>query len=140
MTTWVTGCWALRSASLSTSSRQAAEKFGEAQRQIRTYHGDPIATLDKAVELDPKFAMAWITRAIVLAQLTDRLYADEIQRSLTAAAASPMSSPRRSCVPSGGSSRSRCSICRPSRTWNANSRSAVPTWARAAMRARPARR
>jgi tetratricopeptide (TPR) repeat protein len=76
--------------SLSTSSRQAAEKFGEAQRQIRTYHGDPIATLDKAVELDPKFAMAWITRAIVLAQLTDRLYADEIQRSLTAAAASPM--------------------------------------------------
>jgi len=76
--------------SLSTSSRQAAEKFGEAQRQIRTYHSDPIATLDKAVEFDPKFAMAWITRAVVLAQLTDRLYADEIQRSLTAAAASPM--------------------------------------------------
>jgi len=75
---------------LSTSSRQAAETFGEALRQIRTYHGDPIATLDRALDLDPQFSLAWTTRAVVLAQLTDRLYADEVARSLRAAAASPM--------------------------------------------------
>jgi tetratricopeptide (TPR) repeat protein len=75
---------------ISTASSKAAERFGEAMRQIRTYHGDPIATLDQTVEHDPQFGLAWTTRAIVLAQLTDRLYADEIQRSLRMAAQSRM--------------------------------------------------
>jgi tetratricopeptide (TPR) repeat protein len=72
---------------LSTSSRPAAGKFDEALRQIRTYHGDPIATLDAALEQDAEFGLAWITRAIVLAQMTDRLFADEVTRSLRAARA-----------------------------------------------------
>jgi tetratricopeptide (TPR) repeat protein len=75
---------------ISASSPLAAGKFNEALRQIRTYHGDPIATLDQALEHDPKFGLAWTTRAIVLAQLTDRLYADEIQRSLRAATQTKM--------------------------------------------------
>jgi tetratricopeptide (TPR) repeat protein len=72
---------------LATSSRPAAETFNDALRQIRLYHGDPIATLDAALEHDPQFGLAWITRAIVLAQITDRMFADEVARSLRAAGA-----------------------------------------------------
>lgn len=70
---------------LSTDSRAAADTFNEALLQIRTFHGDPIATLDGALAHDPKFGLAWITRAIVLAQLTDRAFAPEMIRSLEAA-------------------------------------------------------
>ena len=72
---------------LSTSSRPAADRFNVALRLIRTYHGDPIATLDAAIEHDPQFGLAWITRAVLLAQMTDRLFAEEVTRSLRAAAA-----------------------------------------------------
>jgi tetratricopeptide (TPR) repeat protein len=75
---------------ISASSRQAGEIFNEALRQIRTYHGDPIATLDRVLEHDPQFGLAWITRAVVLAQLTDRMYADEIHRSLRSASQAKM--------------------------------------------------
>ena len=75
---------------VSTSSRAALTKFDEALRQIRTFHGDPIATLDAALEHDPHFALASITRAIVLAQVTDAMFADEITRSLRAAASGNM--------------------------------------------------
>ena len=81
---------------ISASSPQAAGIFNEALRQIRTYHGDPIATLDRALEHDPQFGLAWITRAVVLAQLTDRMYADEIHRSLSAASKSKMNDRERS--------------------------------------------
>ncbi len=72
--------------SVSTRSTEALAKFDEALRQIRTYHGDPIATLDAAVEADPGFALAWATRATVLAQITDKQFVSEIARSLKAAA------------------------------------------------------
>jgi len=75
---------------VSTSSRAALAKFDEALRQIRTFHGDPIATLDAALEHDPQFALANVTRAIVLAQVTDAMFADEITRSLRAAASGNM--------------------------------------------------
>jgi tetratricopeptide (TPR) repeat protein len=75
---------------VSTSSQKALDAFNEALRQIRTYHGDPIATLDRALEHDPAFALAWTTRAVVLAQLTDRMYADEIAGSLRAASVARM--------------------------------------------------
>jgi tetratricopeptide (TPR) repeat protein len=72
---------------LSTNSTGAQEKFNAALRQIRTYHGDPIATLDAALEHDPEFGLAWITRAIVLAQVTDAMFGDEVRRSIRAATA-----------------------------------------------------
>ncbi|MDP3740515.1 MAG: tetratricopeptide repeat protein [Hyphomonadaceae bacterium] len=75
---------------VSTSSRAALAKFDQALRQIRTYHGDPIATLDAALEHDPQFALANVTRAMVLAQVTDAMFADEVQRSLRAAAPGAM--------------------------------------------------
>ncbi len=75
---------------LSTRSHAAAAKFDEALKQIRLYHGDPIATLDAALEHDSEFGLAWITRAIVLAQITDRMFADEVTRSLRAAAECPL--------------------------------------------------
>ncbi len=81
MLTDIYGC------ALSTPSRAAAEKFNEALRLIRTYHGDPVAALDAALDHDPEFSLAWITRAALLAQMTDRLFAAEITRSLRAAAA-----------------------------------------------------
>ncbi len=72
---------------LSTQSRDAQEKFNAAAREIRTFHGDPIATLDAALAHDPKFGLAWTTRAVVLAQLTDRLFMPEVARSISEAAA-----------------------------------------------------
>lgn len=72
---------------LTSRSQAARDAFNLALRQIRTYHGDPIATLDAALAADPDFGLAWITRAIVLAQITDRMFEDEITRSLRAAAA-----------------------------------------------------
>lgn len=74
-------------APLSTRSRTAQETFDTALRQIRTYHGDPVATLDAALAEDPEFGLAWITRAVVLAQVTDLMFADEVRRSLRAASA-----------------------------------------------------
>lgn len=74
-------------AAVSTRSRTAQETFDTALRQIRTYHGDPIATLDAALADDPEFGLAWITRAVVLAQVTDLMFADDVQRSLRAASA-----------------------------------------------------
>jgi tetratricopeptide (TPR) repeat protein len=71
---------------VSTSSRQALAKFDQALFEIRTYHGDPVATLDSALDSDPAFSLAWTTRAIVLGQITDRMFAEEIARSLRAAA------------------------------------------------------
>jgi len=72
---------------LSTGSQAAQARFNDALREIRTFHGDPIATLDAALEHDPDFGLAWITRAIVLAQITDRMFDTEVQRSLRAASA-----------------------------------------------------
>lgn len=72
---------------LSTGSPTAQARFNDALREIRTFHGDPIATLDAALEHDPDFGLAWITRAIVLAQITDRMFDTEVQRSLRAASA-----------------------------------------------------
>ncbi len=71
---------------VSTPSRQAMAKFDQALFEIRTYHGDPIATLDSALDADPAFSLAWATRAIVLGQITDRQFAPEVERSLKAAA------------------------------------------------------
>lgn len=72
---------------LSTGSHEAQEHFDRALKLIRTYHGDPIAPLDAALDADPQFGLAWITRAILLAQTTDRLYLDEVRRCLRAAEA-----------------------------------------------------
>jgi tetratricopeptide (TPR) repeat protein len=72
---------------LSTKSREAQDRFNDALRQIRTYHGDPIATLDAALAADPDFGLAWITRGIVLAQVTDKMFEEEVTRSLRAASA-----------------------------------------------------
>ncbi len=70
---------------VSTRSHEALQHFNTALPLIRTFHGDPIAPLDRSLEADPQFGLAWITRAILLAQTTDRLYLDEVRRSLRAA-------------------------------------------------------
>jgi len=72
---------------LSTRSREAQDNFNQALRLVRTYHGDPIAPLDASIDADPQFGLAWITRAVLLGQTTDRLYLDEVRRSLRAAEA-----------------------------------------------------
>jgi tetratricopeptide (TPR) repeat protein len=81
---------------ISTASHPAAEKFDVLLRQYRTYHGDPIATLDAALDHDRGFGLAWITRAVILAQATDKAYAGEVKRSLDAAAKSKMDDRERS--------------------------------------------
>jgi tetratricopeptide (TPR) repeat protein len=72
---------------VSTASKAALAKFDEACEQIRLYRGDPIGTLDAALEDDPDFAMAWAARAGVLVQQTDAAFAEEIEKSLRAGGA-----------------------------------------------------
>ena len=72
---------------VSTGSHEALQHFNNALPLIRTFHGDPIAPLDRSLEADPQFGLARITRAILMAQTTDRLYLDEVRRSLRAAEA-----------------------------------------------------
>lgn len=73
---------------LSTRSRSAVDKYDQALEQIRLYRGDPIATLDAAIEEDPNFTMAWAARAGLLVQQTDKIYLEEVDRSLKAGMAS----------------------------------------------------
>jgi tetratricopeptide (TPR) repeat protein len=76
---------------ISTRSGEAADAFNIALEQIRLFHGDPIASLDAAIAADPQFGLAWATRAGLLAQAVDKLYAGEIARSLKGASAAQFS-------------------------------------------------
>ncbi|NWG52348.1 MAG: tetratricopeptide repeat protein [Hydrogenophilaceae bacterium] len=72
---------------VSTKSQAALDRFNDALELVRLYRGDPIAALDAAIAEDGAFVNAWAVRAGVLAQQTDKLYADEVERSLRAGAA-----------------------------------------------------
>lgn len=72
---------------VSTASRQALEHFNQACELIRLYRGDPIAALDAALEQDEQMSIAWAVRAALLAQTTDKMFAEEVRRSLRAAKA-----------------------------------------------------
>ncbi len=73
---------------VSTSSAAALAHFEDATRAMRLYRGDPVGDLDAALALDPEFTLAWAVRAGLLAQQTDHAFADEVDRSLRAGAAS----------------------------------------------------
>lgn len=73
---------------VATKSHAALEKYNEACELIRLYRGDPIAVLDDALAADPEFGMAWAARAGVLAQQMDKIYGEEIEKSLRAGAVS----------------------------------------------------
>lgn len=73
---------------VSTASQAALAKYDEALELIRLYRGDPVAALDAALGEDPDFGSAWAARAGLLAQQTDKAYADELARSVRAGAAS----------------------------------------------------
>jgi tetratricopeptide (TPR) repeat protein len=73
---------------VSTKSQAALAKYDEALDLIRLYHGDPIGALDEALAEDPDFGGAWAARAGLLVTATDKAYAEEIEKSLRAGAAS----------------------------------------------------
>lgn len=71
---------------VSTGSQAALAKYDDALELIRLYRGDPVGALDAALSDDPDFGAAWATRAGLLAQQTDKAYAEELVRSLRAGA------------------------------------------------------
>lgn len=73
--------------SASARSQAGLDRYNEALELVRLYRGDPIAALDAALAEDPDFGGAWAARAGLLVQQTDKVYAEEIAKSLRAGAA-----------------------------------------------------
>lgn len=71
---------------VSTSSGAALAHYDAALEQIRLYQGDPVATLDAALAVDPAFGSAWAARAGLLVTASDKAYLGEAERSIEAAA------------------------------------------------------
>ncbi len=61
---------------VSTTSQAALAKYDEALEPIRLYRGDPVAVLDAALNEDPDFGAPWAAREGLLAQQTDKAYAE----------------------------------------------------------------
>lgn len=88
--------------SVSTASQAALAKYDEALELIRLYRGDPVAALDAALGEDPDFGAAWAARAGLLAQQTDKAYAEELARSLRAGAAAKLNDRERAHLAAAG--------------------------------------
>lgn len=57
--------------SLSGATREAAQHYDQAVNAFLSYRGDPMAELDAAIAAAPRFAMAWLLRAHLMAIATE---------------------------------------------------------------------
>ena len=55
-----------RDLAVSTSSAQALEHFETALTQFHSYTGDPLATMQQALQADPDFALAHLFNAFAM--------------------------------------------------------------------------
>ena len=61
---------------------ESAAAFESALRQLQSYRGDPIATIDAAIAADPDFVMGHILRAEVCITMWERGVLPEVRRGL----------------------------------------------------------
>ena len=71
-----------RGVPVSTNNSQSLEIYETALRALNTYRGDPIATIDTALEADPDFVMGHILRAETHLTMWERSIVPEIEASL----------------------------------------------------------
>jgi tetratricopeptide (TPR) repeat protein len=66
----------IRNTPVSTGSPAALEAFEKALLEFQTYSGDPIATLDAALENEPDFVLGHLAKAGLLMTTTEKRYAE----------------------------------------------------------------
>jgi tetratricopeptide (TPR) repeat protein len=76
-----------RDVPVSTSSAQALEHYETALMQLHSYTGDPIATLQQALQADPEFALAHLFAALAMYTASEQRYLPAVRESVTKAAA-----------------------------------------------------
>ncbi|MDA0367822.1 MAG: tetratricopeptide repeat protein [Proteobacteria bacterium] len=70
---------------LTNASTAECAVFEEALAEFQTYTGDPVATIERAIEARPDFLMAHVMRAQLMLTGTEKVLEAEVVRSLDAA-------------------------------------------------------
>src|SRR5258708_11936209 len=68
---------------LTGSDRSAVGHFDSAVRKMLSFHGDPLADLDRAIATDPGFLMAYVLKALILGLSTEKPLVAEAQSTLS---------------------------------------------------------
>ena len=76
-----------RDLAVSTSSAQALEHFETALTQFHSYTGDPLATMQQALQADPEFALAHLFNAFAMFTASEQRYLPAVRESMANAAA-----------------------------------------------------
>ena len=76
-----------RDLAVSTSSTKALEHFETALTQFHSYTGDPLATMQQALDADPEFALAHLFNAFAMYTATERRYLPAVRESIAKASA-----------------------------------------------------
>jgi tetratricopeptide (TPR) repeat protein len=74
-----------RDLTVSTSSAKALEHFETALTQFHSYTGDPLATMQQALQADPEFALAHLFNALAMYTATEQRYLPAVRESLAKA-------------------------------------------------------
>jgi hypothetical protein len=72
----------VRGVPMSAASERSVLAFETALRQLQSYRGDPIATIDAAFEAEPDFILGHILRAEVCITMWERGFLPDVQRGL----------------------------------------------------------
>jgi tetratricopeptide (TPR) repeat protein len=72
---------------MTVSDPSSVEHFETGLRQFQTYFGDPIATAEAALRIDPAFILGHVLRAAALATLAERRFIEQARVSLVSAEA-----------------------------------------------------
>ena len=76
-----------RGLAVSTSSAQALEHFETALTQFHSYTGDPLATMQQALQADPEFALAHLFNAFAMYTATEQRYLPAVREAIAKATA-----------------------------------------------------
>ncbi len=72
---------------VSTGNADAVALFDQALYQFHSYFGDPVATIDKALALQPDFTLGHVFRGAMLAMLMENRFVPDIEASVNQARA-----------------------------------------------------
>ena len=76
-----------RGLAVSTSSAKALEQFEAGLTQFHTYTGDPLATMQQALQADPEFALAHLFNAFAMYTASEQRYVPAVRESIAKASA-----------------------------------------------------
>ncbi len=76
-----------RNEPVSTENNRALELYETALKQFQTYVGDPVETIELALQEDPDFVLGHAFRATMLMMMSERQYVPEIANSVESAEA-----------------------------------------------------